>query len=135
MPIERFVCELPPTIDRATFLSLLAGSISLSKDEKGRVITTLPKLELRQVEELVRIFQEERATFQALPANQHAQLRILAVQSAFDWLSLVDDLAAGIVPIAPPKPVVELGADGEGDYAPFCGGLPDEDDYAADDDD
>lgn len=72
-------------INENEFLLLLAGSISLSKDEKKKIITSIPKLRQEQINELVRIFQEERRKFAELSQKHVAQLEKLAQQHAAEW--------------------------------------------------
>jgi hypothetical protein len=74
--------------DEEYFLRLLAGSISLSKDEKKRIIESIPKLKQSQVDELVRIFEEEKQKFAALSKKHVPQLEKLAVQHHKDWMDL-----------------------------------------------
>ena len=49
--------------DEQKFLELLAKSISLTKTEKQRIITSIPKLSQYQIDELMRIFKEEQKKF------------------------------------------------------------------------
>ncbi len=88
--------KLPPVIsvqipqhnlnfDEQNFLHLLAGSISLSKDEKKRIISSIPKLKQEQVDELIRIFEEEQRKFAELSAKHVDQLKKLENQHSADW--------------------------------------------------
>jgi len=74
--------------DEQKFLHLLAGSISLTKDEKKRIIDSLPRLKQSQVDELMRIFEEERAKFAELSAKHVDQLKKLESQHYADWKDL-----------------------------------------------
>lgn len=74
--------------DEAYFLELLAGSISLTRDEKKRIIDSIPKLRQEQIDELIRIFEEERKKFAELSDKHVPQLEKLAKQHALDWESL-----------------------------------------------
>lgn len=74
--------------DENLFLNLLAGSISLSKDEKRKIVDSIPKLRQEQVDELIRIFEEERAKFVELSPKHGAQLKKLEDQHAADWRDL-----------------------------------------------
>ena len=74
--------------DENKFLRLLAGSISLSRDEKKRIIESIPKLKQSQVDELIRIFEEEKYKFSQLSAKHIPQLEKLAKQHANDWVDL-----------------------------------------------
>jgi hypothetical protein len=51
------------TFDEARFLALLEGSISLTLEEKKRVITAIPRLSIEQINELITIFEEEKVKF------------------------------------------------------------------------
>ena len=61
---------IPPhpntTFDEANFLTLLEGSISLTIEEKQRVIDAIPRLKIEQVDELLSIFTEEKQKFSEL---------------------------------------------------------------------
>lgn len=61
---------IPPhpdtTFDEQNFLTLLEGSISLTLEEKKRVIDAIPRLSLEQINELVKIFEEEKVKFSEL---------------------------------------------------------------------
>ncbi len=61
---------IPPhpntTFDEQQFLTLLEGSISLTLEEKKRVIDAIPRLSLEQINELVKIFEEEKVKFAEL---------------------------------------------------------------------
>ena len=54
------------TFDDAKFLTLLEGSISLTLEEKKRVITAIPRLSIEQINELITIFEEEKVKFSEL---------------------------------------------------------------------
>lgn len=77
--------------DEESFIRLLAGSISLSKDEKKRIVDSIPKLKQSQIDELVRIFEEERQKFAALSKKHVPQLEKLAQQHYADWMSLEEE--------------------------------------------
>lgn len=74
--------------DTEKFLRLLAGSISLSKDEKKRIIESIPKLRQEQIDELIRIFEEEKFKFSQLSIKHVPQLEKLAKQHYQDWMDL-----------------------------------------------
>lgn len=74
--------------DEQYFLHLLAGSISLTKDEKKRIVESIPKLKQSQVDELIRIFEEERRKFAELSAKHVEQLKKLDLQHYNDWMDL-----------------------------------------------
>jgi len=59
--------EHPNTqFDEENFLVLLEGSISLTLEEKKRVIEAIPRLSIEQINELISIFQEEKQKFAEL---------------------------------------------------------------------
>lgn len=79
---------LPPhplNFDEAKFINLLAGSISLSRDEKKKIIDSIPTLRQAQVDELIRIFEEEREKFIELSPKHGAQLEKLEKEHMADW--------------------------------------------------
>lgn len=83
-------------LDDAKFLNLLAGSISLRRDEKKRIIDSIPKLRQEQVDELIRIFEEERSKFVELSSKHGAQLKKLEDEHMADWrdIELMEKQAA-----------------------------------------
>lgn len=83
--------KIPPhtlKFDEQYFLHLLAGSISLTRDEKKRIIESIPKLKQSQVDELIRIFEEERRKFAELSAKHVEQLKKLEKQHWAEWQDL-----------------------------------------------
>ena len=54
------------TFDDKNFLTLLEGSISLTMEEKKRVIDAIPRLKIEQINELIKIFEEEKQKFSEL---------------------------------------------------------------------
>ncbi|MEK7524356.1 MAG: hypothetical protein AAB588_05000 [Patescibacteria group bacterium] len=76
------------SFDEQYFLHLLAGSISLTKDEKARIVQSIPKLKQSQVDELIRIFEEERRKFAELGEEHVPQLEKLAQQHYEDWVDI-----------------------------------------------
>lgn len=74
--------------DESKFIKLLAGSISLSKDEKKKIVESVPKLKQEQIDELMRIFEEEKEKFAALSAKHVPQLEKLAEQHFQEWMQL-----------------------------------------------
>ncbi|MBI4232106.1 hypothetical protein HY605_02640 [Candidatus Peregrinibacteria bacterium] len=77
--------------DEEYFIRLLAGSISLSKDEKKKIVESIPKLKQAQIDELVRIFEEEKQKFAALSKKHVPQLEKLAQQHFEEWMQLEDE--------------------------------------------
>jgi len=74
--------------DEQVFLSYLRGSISLTRDEKWRIIQAIPKLSQFQVDELQKILDEERRKFSELSPKHLSQLMKLEQKHAQDWVDL-----------------------------------------------
>lgn len=70
------------------FMQLLAGSISLTKDEKYKIVQSVPKLRQEQVDELIHILEEEKEKFVELSPKHAAQLKKLEEQHLNDWKDL-----------------------------------------------
>jgi len=73
------------TFDELNFLKLLAGSISLTKLEKKKIVQSVPKLSQFQVDELMRILTEEKEKFIELSPKYGDQLKRLEQQHWADW--------------------------------------------------
>jgi hypothetical protein len=76
------------SFDTDAFLSLLRGSISLTRDEKWRIIQAIPKLSQFQIDELQKILQDERRKFGELSPKHLLQLMKLEQKHAEDWKDL-----------------------------------------------
>lgn len=76
------------SFDADRFLTLLRGSISLTRDEKWRIIQAIPKLSQFQVDELQKILEEERRKFSELSPKHLSQLMKLEQKHAVDWQDL-----------------------------------------------
>lgn len=74
--------------DEQLFLTLLRGSISLTRDEKWRIIQAIPKLSQFQIDELQKILDEERKKFSALSPKHLVQLQKLEQKHNEDWRDL-----------------------------------------------
>jgi hypothetical protein len=74
--------------DEQMFLNLLRGSISLTRDEKWRIIQAIPKLSQFQVDELQKILEEERRKFSELSPKHLLQLMKLEQKHSTDWQDL-----------------------------------------------
>ena len=55
--------------DEENFLTLLESSISLTLEEKKRVIEAIPRLSIEQINELIKIFEEEKQKFSELESE------------------------------------------------------------------
>lgn len=76
------------TFNEELFLTLLRGSISLTRDEKWRIIQAVPKLSQFQVDELQKILEEERRKFGELSPKHLSQLMKLEQKHSEDWRDL-----------------------------------------------
>ena len=74
--------------DEQRFLSLLRGSISLTRDEKWRIIQAVPKLSQFQIDELQKILEEERFKFSQLSPKHLKHLMQLEKKHSEDWKDL-----------------------------------------------
>ncbi len=78
---QKFTFVIPPhpntTFDENYFLTLLEGSISLTLEEKQRVIDAIPRLSIEQINELIKIFEEEKAKFAELEKEYGDDVRKL----------------------------------------------------------
>jgi len=63
--------------DEKIFIQLLAGSISLTIDEKKKIVESIPKLSQYQIDELMRILEEEKQKFAELNTKHTEQLKEL----------------------------------------------------------
>ncbi|MEK7591272.1 MAG: hypothetical protein AAB489_03645 [Patescibacteria group bacterium] len=87
---EKIVTPAHPetNFDEQNFLTLLRGSISLTRDEKWRIIQAIPKLSQFQIDELQKILEEERRKFGELSPKHLLQLMKLEQKHAEDWKDL-----------------------------------------------
>ncbi len=74
--------------DEESFLTFLRGSISLTRDEKWRIIQAIPKLSQFQIDELQKILQEEKRKFSELSPKHLLQLMKLEQKHSEDWNDL-----------------------------------------------
>jgi len=74
--------------DEQEFLGLLRGSISLTRDEKWRIIQAIPKLSQFQIDELKKILDEEKKKFSQLSPKHLLQLKKLEEKHGEDWRDL-----------------------------------------------
>ena len=83
------VPEHPETkFDEQKFLTLLRGSISLTRDEKWRIVYAIPKLSQFQIDELQKILEEEKRKFSELSPKHLLQLQKLEQKHSEDWNDL-----------------------------------------------
>lgn len=63
---QRFLIHPLTTFDEKAFIDLLEHSLSLSTFEKKRVIDAIPTLSQFQIDELIKVFEDERVEFRKL---------------------------------------------------------------------
>lgn len=79
--------EHPNTkFDDNKFLELLAGSVSLSIEEKKKIITMVPTLSQFQIDELMKIFVEEIEKFDELAKKHPDQVKSLREKHKNQWV-------------------------------------------------
>jgi hypothetical protein len=64
--VSKFMVHPLTTFAEMTFVDLLEHSLSLSTFEKKRVIDAIPTLSQFQIDELVKVFEDERVEFRKL---------------------------------------------------------------------
>ena len=77
--------EHDTNVDEELFLWLLVWSISLSIEEKKKIVENFWSLNQFQVDELIKIFEEEKAKFSALDVKHKEQLDKLQKQHLQAW--------------------------------------------------
>lgn len=89
-PLSKYV-KIPShnlQLDERYFLTLLAGSVSLQIDEKKQIIEAIPRLTQLQIDELIRILNEEKDQFSGLEIQHKPQLEELEKKHANEWEQL-----------------------------------------------
>ena len=76
--------------DEKVFLDLLEHSLSLSVYEKKRVIDAIPTLSQFQIDELTKVFEDEREEFKKLLPKEGDTIKDLVVKSREWWKQLYD---------------------------------------------
>ena len=74
--------------DEVYFLDLLEQSLSLSVTEKKRVVDAIPTLSQFQVDELHKVFEDEREEFKKLLSKEGEVIRDLVIKSREGWVQL-----------------------------------------------
>jgi hypothetical protein len=74
--------------EERTFLDLLEHSLSLSITEKKRVIDAVPTLSQFQIDELTKVFVDEREEFKKLLEKEADTIKELVVKARDGWKQL-----------------------------------------------
>ncbi len=86
----RFLIHPLTTFDETTFQNLLEHSLSLSTFEKKRVIDAIPTLSQFQIDELVKVFEDERVEFRKLMPTEGEIIKWLLIKAQNEWEQLKD---------------------------------------------
>jgi hypothetical protein len=86
----RFLVHPLTTFDEKFFMDLLEHSLSLSTFEKKRVIDAIPTLSQFQIDELVKVFEDERVEFRKLMPTEGEIIKGLVVKAQNEWEQLKD---------------------------------------------
>ncbi len=78
------------SFDEVKFLDLLEHSLSLSTFEKKRVIDSVSNLSQFQIDELMKVFEDERVEFRKLVATEGEIIKGLVVKAQNEWEQLKD---------------------------------------------
>ncbi len=76
------------TFNELEFVDLLEHSLSLSTFEKKRVIDAIPNLSQFQIDELVKVFEDERTEFRKLMPTEGETIKWLLVKAKNEWEQL-----------------------------------------------
>jgi uncharacterized protein YsxB (DUF464 family) len=74
--------------DEANFCDLLKFSLSLNTMEKKRVVDAIPTLSQFQIDELSKVFTEERVKFKDLAKEHPDDIKKLVAKQQAEWLEL-----------------------------------------------
>jgi hypothetical protein len=87
---QRFLVHPLTTFDEKYFMELLEHSLSLSTFEKKRVIDAISTLSQFQIDELVKVFEDERVEFRKLMPTEGEIIKGLVVKAQNEWEQLKD---------------------------------------------
>lgn len=71
-------------------MDLLQHSLSLSVTEKKRVIDAIPTLSQFQIDELTKVFVDEREEFKKLLEKEGDTIKELVIKAREGWIQLAD---------------------------------------------
>jgi hypothetical protein len=75
-------------MDESNFLDLLKFSLSLNTMEKKRVVDAISNLSQFQIDELMKVFSEERIKFKDLAKEHPEDIKKLVVKQQAEWIEL-----------------------------------------------
>jgi hypothetical protein len=88
--VARFMVHPLTTFTEDNFMDLLEHSLSLSTFEKKRVIDAIPTLSQFQIDELVKVFEDERVEFRKLMPTEGEIIKWLLTKAQNEWEQLKD---------------------------------------------
>lgn len=88
--IPKFMVHPLTTFIENTFIDLLEHSLSLSTFEKKRVIDAIPTLSQFQIDELIKVFEDERVEFRKLMPTEWEIIKWLLTKAQNEWEQLKD---------------------------------------------
>jgi hypothetical protein len=88
--LKRFLVHPLTSFDEQSFIDLLEHSLSLSTFEKKRVIDAIPTLSQFQIDELIKVFEDERVEFRKLMPTEGEIIKGLVVKAQNEWEQLKD---------------------------------------------
>ena len=88
--IGKFMVHPLTTFEEKNFIDLLKHSLSLSTFEKKRVIDAIPTLSQFQIDELVKVFEDERVEFRKLMPTEGEIIKGLVIKAQNEWEQLKD---------------------------------------------
>ena len=78
------------TFDEVYFMDLLENSLSLNVFEKKRVVDAVPTLSQFQIDELTKVFEDEREEFRKLLPTEGETIREYVVKARREWIQLYE---------------------------------------------
>lgn len=88
--IKKFAHHPETTFNELVFIDLLEHSLSLSVFEKKRVIDNIPLLSQFQIDELIKVFEDERVEFRKLVSTEWEIIKWLVIKAQNEWEELKD---------------------------------------------
>jgi hypothetical protein len=76
--------------DEKFFLGLLENSLSLNLFEKKRVVDAIPTISQYQVDELVKVFEDERVEFKKLMPTEGEVIKQYVTKARKEWIQLYE---------------------------------------------
>ncbi|MDD2486914.1 MAG: hypothetical protein PHS92_00900 [Candidatus Gracilibacteria bacterium] len=88
--LDRMMIHPLTSFEEVAFLDLLEHSLSLNVFEKKRVIDSIPNLSQFQIDELIKVFVDEREEFKKLLSTEGEAIKELVMKQKEGWNQLKD---------------------------------------------